>query len=72
MAQKTIVHRGYHGTIEVNREDFSLHGKVLFLDEEICYAGESFAELETAFRDAVETHIEQCLAGGKEIPFREA
>lgn len=71
MAQKTIVHRGYHGTIEVNTSDYSLSGRILFLDENIAYHGTSFTELETNFRRAVEEHIGQCRDKGQEPPFSE-
>ncbi|GEM_PF-1345293 len=71
MAQKTVVHKGYHGTIEVNTSDYSLYGRILFLDEAIAYHGNSFEELETSFRQAVEKHIENCKAKGQEPPFTE-
>ncbi len=71
MAQKTIVHKGYHGTIEVNTRDYSLSGRILFLDEELTYSGKSFEELEANFRKAVELHIRQCKAEGQDPPFSE-
>jgi predicted HicB family RNase H-like nuclease len=71
VAQKTIVHRGYHGTIEVTTSDYSLFGKILFLDEDIAYHGKSFTELETNFRRAVDEHIRQCRDKGQEPPFSE-
>lgn len=71
MAQKTIVHKGYHGTIEVNTRDYTLYGKILFLDTEISYRGKSFEELDTNFRIAVEAHRESCKAQGQEPPFTE-
>ncbi|EKD40292.1 MAG: HicB family protein [uncultured bacterium] len=71
MAQKTIVHKGYHGTIEVNMSDFSLYGRILFIDEEFTYSGRSFAELEEDFRQAVEKHIESCRDRGQDPPFSE-
>jgi predicted HicB family RNase H-like nuclease len=66
---KTVVHKGYHGTIEVNTEDYSLHGKILFIEEDIHYKGGTFAELELDFQQAVEKHIENCLGKGEEPPF---
>lgn len=71
LARKTIVHKGYHGTIEVNTDDFSLHGTILFLDEEITYKGETFEDLEAAFSKAVNAHIKGCLDSGQEPPFSE-
>ena len=69
MAQKTIVHKGYHGSIEVDTGDYSLYGKLLFIDEEITYSGNGFAELEASFREAVEKHREGCILNGQAPPF---
>jgi len=71
LAQKTVMHKGYHGTIKVNTRDYSLFGKILFIDEEITYTGQSFAELDENFRIAVENHIQLCRDKGEEPPFSE-
>lgn len=71
MAQKTIIHKGYHGSIMVDPKDYSLFGTILFLDEKIHYSGDTFAELEAAFRQAVEDHIRLCQDQGVEPPFSE-
>ncbi len=71
MAQTTITHKGYRGTIEVDNTDYSLFGKILDLDEHIAYKGQSFAELEQDFRKAVEKHRELCKEKGEEPPFSE-
>ncbi len=71
MAQKTIVHKGYHGTIEVNTRDYSLFGKVLFIDEELSYSGNSFEELDARFQKVVDEHIQKCRDKGQEPPFSE-
>lgn len=71
MAQKTVMHKGYHGTIKVNTRDYSLFGTILFIDEEISYSGQSFAELEDNFRIAVENHIRLCRDKGQDPPFSE-
>ena len=71
MAQKTVTHKGYHGTIEVNTKDYSLYGKILFIDEDFSYSGQSFAELEEDFRQGVEAHIQLCTDKGQEPPFLE-
>lgn len=69
MAQKTIVHKGYHGSIEVNTRDYSLYGRILFIDEEMTYSCKNFEELEASFKIAVEKHIESCKAKGQAPPF---
>lgn len=71
MAQKTCVYKGYHGTIEVNTEDYSLHGKILFIDGEFTYHGKTFEELEANFQKEVERHIQQCKDDGQDPPFSE-
>ena len=69
MAQKTIEHKGYHGTIKVNTDDYSLFGTILFIDEEVNYKGQTFSELEVDFQKAVEAHIQSCVEKGVEPPF---
>jgi predicted HicB family RNase H-like nuclease len=69
LAQKTVVHKGYHGTIEVNIKDYSLYGKILFIDEDFTYRGQNFAELDANFQAAVEKHIKLCKEKGQEPPF---
>jgi hypothetical protein len=69
VAQKTVVYKGYHGTIKVNTGDYSLYGTILFIDEEIAYHGQTFEELDANFRLAVEKHIAGCRAKGQEPPF---
>lgn len=71
MAQKTITHKGYHGTIEVNTQDYSLFGRILFIDEDVTYRGQSFEALDASFQQAVENHIQSCLDKGQEPPFSE-
>lgn len=65
------MHKGYHGTIKVNPTDYSLFGSILFIDEEMSYSGESFAELEEDFRKMVEKHIQLCRNKGIDPPFSE-
>ena len=69
MAQKTIVHKGYHGSIEIDIRDYSLYGRLLFIDEEITYRGNSFAELDASFRQAVENHRQRCIDNEQAPPF---
>lgn len=71
MAQKTIVHKGYHGTIKVDTSDYSLFGTILFIDEEVSYKGKTFVELEVDFKKAVEAHIKACTEKGIQPPFSE-
>ncbi|GAB6191079.1 hypothetical protein [Desulfocastanea catecholica] len=69
MAQRTLEYKGYHGSIKVNTKDYSLFGTILFIDEEISYSGQSFAELEENFHQAVDGHRQLCRDKGEEPPF---
>lgn len=71
MAMKTLVHKGYHGTIKVNNHDFSLFGEILFIDPTYSYKAETFEELEREFQIAVEKHITECKESGIDPPFTE-
>ena len=71
MAQKTLVHKGYHGSIKVDTKDYSLFGEILFIDEEFSYKGQDFSKLEKKFQAAVEKHIALCIEKGQKIPFSE-
>lgn len=71
MAKRTIIHKGYHGTIEVDSNDYSLSGKILFIDQESTYRGGTFEELEADFQRAVEEHIKVCMKKGEQPPFSE-
>lgn len=69
MAKKTITHKGYHGSILIDNSDYSLFGKILFIDEDFSYRGESFTELEANFQQRVEEHILTCQEKGEDPPF---
>lgn len=71
MAMKTLVHRGYHGTIKVNNHDFSLLGEILFIEPTYTYKGETFEELEKEFQIVVEMHLHKCKESGTNPPFSE-
>lgn len=71
MAIKTIVYKGYHGTIEVNTDDYSLHGSILFIEEKARYSGQTFSELEKNFQRTVEAHLQSCIEQGLAPPFSE-
>lgn len=69
MTQNNLSYKGYTGSVLIRSKDFSLYGRILFIEEEILYNGHSFEELETNFRRAVEAHILQCLRRGLQPPF---
>lgn len=65
-----LQHRGYYGSIEASPEDNCLFGKLQFIRALVSYEGETLAELNQAFREAVDDYIETCASLGQtpEIP----
>lgn len=65
MADKTLRHQGYQGSIEVSVEDRCLHGRILFIDDLITYEGDTVPALEANFAASVERYLADCTACGK-------
>lgn len=65
MADKTLRHQGYQGSIEVSLEDGCLHGRILFIDDLITYEGDTVPELGANFAASVERYLADCAACGK-------
>ena len=65
MADRTLHHKNYQGSIEVSVEDDCLHGRILFIEDLITYEGETVAELKTNFAASVERYLEDCAASDK-------
>ncbi len=61
----TFQHRGYAGSGWISTEDGLLHGRVEFIADLVTFEGETVAQLEAAFRDAVEDYLATCAAVGK-------
>lgn len=55
-----LKHNGYIGSIEASLEDNCLFGKVLFIKALVSYEGKTVAELDVAFREAVEDYLATC------------
>lgn len=58
--EKLLQYRGYYGSIEASTEDNCLFGKLQFIRALISYEGDTVAELETAFREAVDDYLSTC------------
>lgn len=56
MKRKTLYYRGIHGSIDKG-SDGILRGKILGLRDLVAYQGRAEAELEAAFRAAVDDYI---------------
>jgi len=63
-------YKGYYGSIEACIEDYCLAGKLQFIRALVNYQGQTVAELEAAFKEAVDDYLETCqqLKQAPEIP----
>ena len=61
-----LQHRGYWGSINASVEDNCLYGKLEFISPLINYEGDTIAELNAAFKEAVDDYLETCNSQGIE------
>lgn len=61
-----FVYKNYMGTIELSTEDKVFHGKIHGINDLITFEGESYEELETAFKESVDDYLDLCSQCGKE------
>ncbi|PID76915.1 MAG: hypothetical protein CSB24_04260 [Deltaproteobacteria bacterium] len=66
---RTLEYQNYKGSIEVDNADFSLSGKILYIDGDYSYQGDTFEELEQNFRKAVDAHMAASGEKDEGIPF---
>jgi len=55
-------HRGYTGTVEYDTVERFFHGRVELAQDLITYEADCAERLEAAFRDAIDTYLDACLA----------
>ena len=69
---KNLEYKGYTGSIEYSKEDDLLFGKVLGINGLISYEGKTGNELETDFKEAIDTYLADCKRDGvtPEKPFK--
>ncbi|QQS51270.1 MAG: type II toxin-antitoxin system HicB family antitoxin [Bacteroidota bacterium] len=69
---KNLEYKGYTGSIEYSKEDDLLFGKVLGINGLISYEGKTGNELETDFKEAIDTYLTDCKSDGvtPEKPFK--
>ena len=67
-----LEYKGYSGTIEYSDTDGLLFGKVLGINGLISYEGQTGKELETDFKEAIDTYLSDCKAENRkpEKPFK--
>ena len=53
-------YKGYYGSIVASTEDNCLYGKLLFIRPLVSYEGQTVAELQAAFHEAVDDYLETC------------
>lgn len=56
----TMEYKGYLGSVEYSENDHVFFGKVQGIRSLVSYDGATVAELENAFRDAVEEYLALC------------
>jgi predicted HicB family RNase H-like nuclease len=61
----TLSYRGYLGRIDFDDEDNLLVGKIVGIEDGVTFHSDIVAELEAAFREAVEDYLETCVKVGK-------
>jgi len=59
-------YKEFTGSIQFDATDNIFHGKLEAIDDLVTFEGQSFGELEKAFRDAVEDYLVLCRVAGKE------
>ena len=56
-----LEYKGYYGSIEYNKNDRCLNGKVLGMTRDlILYEGNTVEELENDFKNAIDSYIDGC------------
>ena len=56
-----LEYKGYYGNIEYSKDDKCLYGKVLGMTKDlISYEGNTVEELESDFKNAIESYLEGC------------
>jgi len=65
MNKKDLSYKKYFGSIEPSIEDNCLFGRILHIDDQIIYEGNTVAELKSAFELAVDNYLEYCEKTGK-------
>ena len=58
--KNTLTYRGYMASLEFDPDDNILVGRVLDIDDIVSFHGESVAEFQAAFHEAVDDYISAC------------
>jgi predicted HicB family RNase H-like nuclease len=60
-----LTYKEFIGTVNFSSEDRVFYGKIEGIDDLIAFEGSTVDELETAFKNMVDLHIDDCKAEGK-------
>lgn len=60
MSKQTLGYRGYEGSIEASIEDGCLFGRILDIDDQIVYEGNTIPEIRKAFEEMVDFYLAHC------------
>ena len=61
-----LKYKGYAGLVEYDDEAGIFHGEVVDLKDVITFQGQGVEELERAFRESIDDHLEFCVERGEE------
>ena len=62
--REMLSYRGYYGSIEASPEDNCLFGRLLFIRALVSYEGQTVAQTEQAFQEAVNEYLADCERAG--------
>lgn len=66
MSKSDFSYKKYSGSVEYSIEDSCLFGRVLHIDDQIIYEGDTISDLKQAFECAVDEYLAYCKATGKD------
>ena len=61
-----LTYRAYHGSVDYSAEDQVFYGKIVGIRDMVTFEGTSVAEINAAFKDAVDDYIDTCKTLAKE------
>ena len=62
----TLLYKQFIGSVHYNDKDKTFFGKIEGIRDMVIFEGRSVAELETAFREAIDDYLQLCKEAGKE------
>jgi predicted HicB family RNase H-like nuclease len=60
-----LQYKGYYGSVDYDRRDDILHGRLLGISDVISYEAASISELKQDFQNAVDDYLDACDEAGK-------